>query len=785
MSSKRSNSGSGKNSAASLLTGRKVSSASATKTAERFESEIVVTTTETVVVATANSPIVTASAASAIDAAAVRSGTMDAEVAGATCAATNVPSRTTNSHKGAVSKQTATAAKHYLKAVSSHNRGPVVVRRNPKRDARPDRYSHCELCAERDTSRMVQCDSCERWFHFCCVEVTDGIADVSWNCPLCPPKEQRNTPIESIKCNTPTKDSDSMKSRGKKSSKRSEQRKIELRLQKLEEQKQLEQRFLEEKYKILEELDSDTATDISEIELEKMSKISEWIRSTDRVGAVEDSGVVAEDLLEEPRVIPDRVTQSIAHDDPEVNQQQSVFEAYRQTLPSFVPEQRSTPQPSRPTFGHAREHSATMSRVPHPSRPLLTSALRPTQEPGLSPAEDTICLNRSQLAARQAVSKDLPEFDGNPEDWPLFFSMYSSSTQMCGFSNEENMLRLRKCLRGRALEAVRCRLLHPSNVSGVLATLKMLYGRPEAIVQAAIRKIRSLPPPDIDRLESLVNFALTVENLVSTIEACGVQDFVYNASLKYELIDRLPSTLKLDWAKYSRGNQAPNLLDFSSWLYSLAEDAAAVMQTTTNASRVKGNKKDAVLNVHSETDDDRNELPALTQESRSNRDVIKECFVCKGPCPYFAKCKRFIELSYESKWAAIREAKMCRKCLRKHNGSCRQQTECGINGCTYLHHPLLHAEKQEMTANISRQREATTNTSCNIHQAQTNGVLFRIVPVLLHGPSKTIQTYAFIDEGSELTLMENSLATELGLRGSQKALCGLVILEGWRTSLNK
>ncbi|XP_055632493.1 uncharacterized protein LOC129772974 [Toxorhynchites rutilus septentrionalis] len=408
------------------------------------------------------------------------------------------------------------------------------------------------------------------------------------------------------------------------------------------------------------------------------------------------------------------------------------------------------------------------SRIPN----LLTERVL-VPPPATALAEETICiLNRSQLAARQAISKDLPEFAGNPEDWPLFFSMYASSTQMCGFSNEENMLRLRKCLKGKALEAVRCRLLHPSNVSGVLSTLKMLYGRPETIVQAAIRKIRSLPSPEIDRLETLVTFALTVENLVATIEACGVQDFVYNASLKFELVDRLPPTLRLDWAKYSRDNPAPNLTDFSSWLYCIAEDASAVMQTTTFISRNRGNKKDAFINFHSETDVNWYGSPSFpTNEVHTHgRDTPNKCVACKGSCSSLTRCKRFVDLSYESKWAVIREAKLCRKCLRKHNGTCRQQGKCGVNGCSYLHHPLLHAEKIEVDRSFPH-TDAATNTSCNVHQSQTNEVLFRIVPVVLYGPSKMVHTYAFIDDGSELTLIEHSLAQELGLQGSQKTLC--------------
>ncbi|XP_055615004.1 uncharacterized protein LOC129761310 [Toxorhynchites rutilus septentrionalis] len=436
-----------------------------------------------------------------------------------------------------------------------------------------------------------------------------------------------------------------------------------------------------------------------------------------------------------------------------VVQQRHSQERRSNAISDFAPGQRSTPQ---------------TSRIPNP---LTERVLVPP--PATAPTEETICiLNRSQLAARQAISKDLPEFAGNPEEWPLFFSMYASSTQMCDFSNEENMLRLRKCLKGKALEAVRCRLLHPSNVSGVLSTLKMLYGRPETIVQAAIRKIRSLPSPEIDRLETLVTFALTVENLVATIEACGVQDFVYNASLKFELVDRLPPTLRLDWAKYSRGNPAQNLTDFSSWLYCIAEDASAVMQTTTFTSRNRGNKKDAFINFHSETDVNWYGSPSVpTNEVHTHgRDTPNKCVACKGSCSSLTRCKRFVDLSYESKWAVIREAKLCRKCLRKHNGTCRQQGKCGVNGCSYLHHPLLHVEKIEVDRSFPH-TDAATNTSCNVHQSQTNEVLFRIVPVVLYGPSKMVHTYAFIDDGSELTLIEHSLAKELGLQGSQKTFC--------------
>ncbi|XP_062715999.1 uncharacterized protein LOC134291796 [Aedes albopictus] len=733
-------------------------------------------------------------------------------------------------------KSSATIANYPVQSVT------MVARENANLRVRITRFSHCEMCNERDTSSMVQCDGCDLWYHFSCVEVTSGIADRSWVCPArdkpdVDPRNINETPLheppKTAPVDPPVLPVNTRKSTGKASSNRSNQRKVALRLQMLEEQKQLEQKFLEEKYRILDEecVDDETVVSEDDVRSMDMSKVQGWLDDTSKCGE-EDSGLVEEDGAPEVQALRQSTY--------------AEFNGPRPTLQGFNPHQRSTPrqpvrflelpkplapvpasesmfyqpsvqlpentfrQPSsnvvsnvhchRPgaavQFYQALDHQSSQQhagQIPagYPTRRGPTTApvnefqstadgnrmrqidptFRFSRHPECGPrdVEENVCvLNRSQLAARQAVSKELPEFYGNPEDWPLFFSMYNSSTQMCGFSNEENMLRLRKCLKGKALEAVRCRLLHPSIVSSVISTLKMLYGRPEAIVQAAIRKIRSLPSPQVEKLDTVVNFALTVENLVATIEACGIEDFVYNASLKMELVDRLPPALKLDWAKHSRHNPAPNLLDFSGWLYSIAEDASAVMQTSISGGRGRGSKSDGFVNLHSETEIERTRT---SHDKQREPPTFQDCVSCKGSCTSVAKCKRFAELSLDAKWAVVRDAKLCRKCLRKHNGSCRQQKPCGVKGCTFLHHPLLHNKLQETEKDRSDRVLVTTTGSCNVHQVQTSEVLFRIVPVLLYGPSKVVQTYAFIDDGSELTLMEDSLAEELGVEGPRTSLC--------------
>lgn len=48
-----------------------------------------------------------------------------------------------------------------------------------------DGNHHCKACADEDNTRMVQCDRCDDWYHFECVEVSQGVAHRDWQCSKC------------------------------------------------------------------------------------------------------------------------------------------------------------------------------------------------------------------------------------------------------------------------------------------------------------------------------------------------------------------------------------------------------------------------------------------------------------------------------------------------------------------------------------------------------------------------------------------------------------------------
>ncbi|XP_062538484.1 uncharacterized protein LOC134206775 [Armigeres subalbatus] len=298
----------------------------------------------------------------------------------------------------------------------------------------------------------------------------------------------------------------------------------------------------------------------------------------------------------------------------------------------------------------------------------------------------------------------------------------------------------------------------------------MLFGNPEVIIHNLIAKISTASAPKVDKLETVVEYALTVQNLCTTIEACELVEYSYNVVLLKELVDKLPPSIKLDWAKHRRSLSVVTLSEFADWLYDLAETVCP-MATLSNVRTGKGGS--AFLNVHSEE--------TCTE---SSQQLPKPCPTCEGSCSGLSKCRRFLDFGYNSRWSAVKESGVCRKCLKKHKTACRSQQLCGRNGCTFKHHRLLHNIQRDSAASSSQikgqvhsnEKEETYEKKsdkggCNTHHKPTTKTLFRIAPVVLYGRDKVLKTYAFLDDGSAFTLMDIQLAAELNLEGEREPIC--------------
>ncbi|XP_059225672.1 uncharacterized protein LOC131997855 [Stomoxys calcitrans] len=399
-----------------------------------------------------------------------------------------------------------------------------------------------------------------------------------------------------------------------------------------------------------------------------------------------------------------------------------------------------------------------------PAAPSMNYSNMPSSIPAQSLFHSTadITLSTSQIAARQVISKDLPVFNGNPEEWPVFITNYMQSTERCGFTEQENLIRLQKSLKGQALEAVRGKLMVPATVNFAVETLRMLYGRPEIIHLTLQKKLKEHPAVRKEKLETLIHFALAVQNYRTTMQAMGLSEYLNDPMLLNELVDKLPCDLKLDWGRYRFSSSHVDISVFDGWLYNLAACASQVTSFVPTCNDESKKHIKERINVHDVTDD---------KKEGANTAIV--CSKCKQS-HRLAECPEFLLLTINERWNYIRENNLCLRCFKKHSlRRCYWKRQCGVDDCTKPHNPLLHKNESSENKNKtieSQEPHLNLNTSVMFHKRESKA-LFRYIPVTLYGKSHSLNTFALIDEGSSCTLIENELAMQLGLSGPTEELC--------------
>lgn len=94
------------------------------------------------------------------------------------------------------------------------------------------------------------------------------------------------------------------------------------------------------------------------------------------------------------------------------------------------------------------------------------------------------------------------------------------------------------------------------------------------------------------------------------------------------------------------------------------------------------------------------------------------------------------------------------------------QISCDVEGCGWIHNTLLHGKQEEQRDSISNTYIKTQLcTEERVRHVQRQ-LAFGIVPVLIENGKSIIQTCAFLDSGSDTSLIVDDLSDGLGLEGN-------------------
>ena len=123
-------------------------------------------------------------------------------------------------------------------------------------------------------------------------------------------------------------------------------------------------------------------------------------------------------------------------------------------------------------------------------------------------------------------------------------------------------------------------------------------------------------------------------------------------------------------------------------------------------------------------------------------------------------------MNVTDRYAAVRKERLCYGCLGKGHAikDCKVHP-CGINGCTKKHNRMLHSENQ-----LDEGSHAVNVSAATINQSNQVTSFLQIVPVSVQSGSNRLTTYAFLDSGSTVSFIDQSVKDQLQAKGTDVTL---------------
>ncbi|XP_047985751.1 uncharacterized protein LOC125225979 [Leguminivora glycinivorella] len=195
---------------------------------------------------------------------------------------------------------------------------------------------------------------------------------------------------------------------------------------------------------------------------------------------------------------------------------------------------------------------------------------------------------------------------------------------------------------------------------------------------------------------------------------------------------------------------------------------------------------------------DRQKVTYATRQATTSRSTT--CLFCGGG-HLTPDCRKLAAQSVGARWEWAKLNRICYRCIdAKHMKTQCKAKACGVAGCPHVHHRLLHAdspqEVREDTAMVLTQeirsvptssavtssaepadttepRAADDENDARVYVSSTPdySVLLKVLPVTVSGPKGTAHIFAFLDDGSTLSMIDQDVADEIGAVGQDEPLC--------------
>ncbi|XP_068759642.1 uncharacterized protein [Montipora capricornis] len=393
--------------------------------------------------------------------------------------------------------------------------------------------------------------------------------------------------------------------------------------------------------------------------------------------------------------------------------------------------------------------------------------------------------------------KELTVFNGDPLEYWSFITLFQNSIEANAASESEKLMYLLQYSSGAAKDTIKCCLVMDPSIGYQRARmlLEERFGQPFTIAYEHVTKLTHGRPLRATDRKGLLAFADQLKSCEHTLESIGYLDEINSADNLRRIVMRLPFHLRTKFVEVAdqiqQSGQRPNISHIAEFVKVKARATnnpvfGCLMDTererTDNLRRRPKTRKPLFPNergtAFNTRESELRESSSYSPNSEFSSTKYQKCPLCNAAHP-LVRCQIFAEKTFEERLQVMRKAQLCHNCFKYGHIAlgCLAKKACDVQGCRRKHHTLLHPPSQPANGSTTGvpdqgvQLESGTALQTNSTSAKVGRVCLQIVPVRVrrNDLSKTVETYALLDTGSDVSLCDKNLATEVEFKANRSS----------------
>ena len=379
------------------------------------------------------------------------------------------------------------------------------------------------------------------------------------------------------------------------------------------------------------------------------------------------------------------------------------------------------------------------------------------------------------MGAMQAPRVDLPEFDGDPMSYHAFMRAFDENVVKLLPDDGARLARLQQLCKGDAARAIKgCVLMKAEEgYKTALMELQKRFGNRHTISELWVQRLCNG-----NQHANLQEYADELTECYQSLKALGGLKEIESQGNLLSLITRLPVYLQNKWQDkvyemQEKEDRRPTLQDVVAFVTRAAAVAADPVYGTSSLRGRKAERSSQRVVYATSADI----YCPLCDQSEQNEHDLHEC-------------PQFLNMTPDERMNVVLKKQMCFTCLAPGHVAKRCMNPSKCKRCGKQHASILHEAKWEKLKRSGKDKQSQqlpTSTENNEERDVPNGtgnyidstyhirgnkVALPLIPVKVTSPESqiTVETYALLDTGSNVTLCHDKLMSMLNAHGRQEKM---------------